>query len=71
MTLLRCTHCHRQVKVTPDGFACWCQRLPREAIMALLLAWEAIPAPWPVLDLIERLEMIRPHTVPRATDCSA
>ena len=31
--------------------------------MALLLAWEAIPAPWPVLDLIERLEMLRSSPV--------
>ena len=66
MNLLRCTHCHRHVKVTPDGLACWCQRMSQEELVALLLAWEAIPDPWPVLDLIERLEMIRPHTLPHA-----
>jgi hypothetical protein len=65
MKLLRCEHCHRQGTVTPDGLACGCQRLAREEIVALLLAWEAIPEPWPVLDLIERLERIRPHTAPR------
>lgn len=61
MTTARCDHCHQDVHATPTGLACGCHQMAAEKITALLQAWEGIPEPWPVFDLLDLLEELKSH----------
>jgi hypothetical protein len=63
MNPVRCTQCHQAVHVVLDaGLACGCTTFPRDLLATLLLALAALPAPWPLEDVVTWLwEAVQEH----------
>lgn len=60
-----CDTCHQRIVQAADGLHCACQHMSWDLVRRFWAAYETMPDPWPVLDMLDVMaEVLTPAREP-------